>query len=117
MSMQDDRTYTTEEELARWESFVAQVTPMAGRLLVTKPVCQEIAESRTIIIPESARRVSKEFGLECRVLKKGRGVSSDITVDDIVLIPEFAGVPLVIGTDVPFWLVGEGDILAIRKES
>jgi hypothetical protein len=37
----------------------------------------------------------------------------DITVGSVVIIPEFAGVPLVIGVEVPFWAVGLGDIMAV----
>lgn len=103
------------DDLEPWAAFIDQFTPMSKRLVITKPVVQEIAEGRDIIIPDSAKRVSKEFGLEAVVIKMADDVDPVVEVGDTVLIPEFAGVPIVVGIEVPFWMVGEGDILAVLR--
>jgi co-chaperonin GroES (HSP10) len=92
---------------------LASIRPMSKRLIVTKPKVQEIKENRYIIIPETAKSICKEFGLETTVLKMAPDVTQDVKVGDTVLIAEFAGVPLVIDTAVPFWSIGEGDMLAV----
>jgi co-chaperonin GroES (HSP10) len=89
---------------------------MSKRLVVTKPVVQDIKESRSIIIPETAKKVPKEFGLECTVLKAHPDVDPSIPVGATIIIPEFAGNPIVIGVEVPFWMVGEGDVMAVVSE-
>ena len=94
---------------------LARIKPMTSRLIVTKPKVQEISESRTIVLPDNRRSIDKEFGLETVVLKIGAGVTDEIAVGDTVLIGEFAGVPLVLDTAVPFWSIGEGDIMAVLK--
>ena len=103
------------DKVELWESFIDSIDPTSYRVIVTKPIVQEISESRTIIIPETAKRIDKEFGLECKVLKIGALVAAEVEVGDIVIIPEFAGIPIVLGIEVPFWMVGEGDIMAIIK--
>jgi co-chaperonin GroES (HSP10) len=104
------------DDIAEWEHLLARVIPMRGRLITTKPEVRQIKSSREIIIPDTAKSISKEFGLECRVLKINpydMAECQDITVGSVVIIPEFAGVPLVIGVEVPFWAVGLGDIMAV----
>lgn len=103
------------DEVELWQQFIDHIAPTPYRVIVTKPIVQEISESRTIIIPETAKRVDKEFGLECKVLKIGSKVEAAVEVGDIVIIPEFAGIPIVLGIEVPFWMVGEGDIMAVIK--
>ncbi len=104
------------DDMAPWQPFLDSITPMSKRLVITKPVVQEIQESRTIIIPESAKRVDKEFGLEAVVLKMASDVDGSVQVGDTVIIPEFAGTPIVLGIEVPFWMVGEGDIIAVVRK-
>jgi len=115
------QTVTVQDQIPRdsidkWEPFLASFHPMPGRLVITKPIVQEIQEERTIIIPDTAKRVDKEFGLEARVLLKASNVDEAIQVGDTVIIPEFGGTPIVLGVEVPFWTCGEGDIIAVIKE-
>ena len=115
MAMNVNVLDVARDDLAPWQQFLDNFTPTPFRVVVTKPIVQEISESRTIIIPETAKRVDKEFGLECKVLKIGSKVASEVEVGDIVIIPEFAGIPVVLGIVVPFWMVGDGDIMAVIK--
>jgi co-chaperonin GroES (HSP10) len=101
------------DSLADWEPLLARITPMSKRIIITKPKVQEISESRTIIVPDSAKKISKEFGLEATVLKRANDVIDAIQVGDRIIIPEFAGTPIVIGVEVPFWMVGEGDVMLV----
>ncbi len=105
------------DDIKPWRAFIRQYHPMKGRLVVTKPKVQEIQESRTIIIPDSAKRVDKEFGLECQVLKVHPDIEVPVRVGDTVIIPEFAGTPIVLGVEVPFWSLGEGDIMAVIRDA
>ena len=103
------------DDMAPWQPFLDAIHPMSKRLITTKPKVQEIQEERFIIIPDTAKRVDKEFGLEAVVLKVARDVDDDIQVGDTIIIPEFAGVPIVLGVEVPFWMVGEGDVIAVVR--
>lgn len=108
-------TDVARDDIKPWEPFLNSITPMSKRLIVTKPVVQEIQEARAIIIPDTAKRVDKEFGLECKVLKMADDVDDAIQVDDTIIIPEFAGTPIVLGIEVPFWMCGEGDVIAVVR--
>ncbi len=108
---------TPRDEVELWRGFIDAYHPMRGRLVVTKPKVQEIQESRTIIIPDTAKRVDKEFGLECQVLKTHPDIDIPVSVGDTIIIPEFAGTPIVLGVEVPFWSLGEGDIMAVITDA
>jgi co-chaperonin GroES (HSP10) len=109
----DPKSLVPRDDVAAWQPFLDRFRPMSKRIVITKPVVQEIKESRYILIPDTAKSISKEFGLECVVLKRHPDVEMSIQVGDTVIIPEFAGTPIVMGVEVPFWVVGEGDIMGV----
>lgn len=94
------------------QALLDKVRPMSKRIIITRPKLQD-RKSGNIVIPDAARADRAEFGLQARVLKRADDVDPTIAVGDTVVIPEFAGVPMAVEDRVPFWMVGEGDVMAV----
>jgi co-chaperonin GroES (HSP10) len=107
----DTRTMSDEAILDRLE-------PRGARIIVTRPDVAVPHESYItpggIHVPDEARRVLREWGLIAKVLKVSSEVKeiwTEIAQGDIVLVTEFAGVPLYLGRETPYWIIGVGDVL------
>lgn len=107
----DPRTMTDEEILERIE-------PRGARVIVTRP---DVAAPNTgyvtsggLHVPDEARRVLREWGLMAKVLRVSKEVEeewSDIRPGDLVLLTEYAGIPLYLGRETPYWIIGVDDVL------
>lgn len=93
------------------------IRPTGARLVVTKPTIAAYHSSRItaggIEVPDMALRALKEFGLLAWILKVGPLCTQDIAAGMAAIIPEFGGKPIYLHRETPYWIIGEGEILAL----
>ena len=101
------------------KSLLKRINPVGQRIVVNRP---EIAapyvggyvNSAGLAIPDMAKRALKEWGLLAKILKVSPDVTDDMLVPgSIVLIAEYAGIPLYLGRETPYWIIGTGDVMCI----
>lgn len=89
--------------------------PLSSRMVVTKPEVSAYHSARVldsgVRIPDFVVSSLKEFGMRATVLKVGPNVYEQINPGDEVVIPEFAGKPVYLGFETPYFVIGEGDVL------
>jgi len=106
----------TEIELAQ------RIALRPRKLLVSKPkLIGTQSETRTrggIWKPATTNRGRREWGYLCRVHRVGNEVLSEgIVPGSIVLISEFAGMPLwYCGTEMNLWMVALGDVVGVVED-
>lgn len=99
-------------EEATLEELIDHLELRSGRVLVEPPKLRERTVKGKLIIPDKAREYNREYGMECRVIKGAHDTKDDVSPGDRVIIPEYAGTPIWIDGQTPFWTVGVGDIIA-----
>lgn len=109
-------------EAARLETMFSALRPRPGRLITTRPEVAALSTSHRMAsglhIPDQAIRSLREFGLRCEILR--------ISFDDVamldeqgvyegstVIVPEYAGTPLWLGGETPWWIVSIGDLMCV----
>ena len=100
--------------------FVIQsIEPTTHRMLVSKPVLTAHTSSQVlnvagkrIIVPDRIARMMTEFGMLVTVHKSS---DPNFKEGEEIIIPQFAGVPVYIGQETPFWIIGAGDVMARIK--
>lgn len=107
----------TEQEL------LTRIRLRPGKLLVSKPTLMGMQGERMtsggIHMPEITNRARREWGFLVRVLKVGeRSIIEGIVPGSIVLITEFAGMPIwYCGTEMNLWMIGLGDIVGVVTDT
>ncbi len=113
--------YDDEETALIDVDFLDRLNPCPGRVLVSKPEVSAYHSGRQldsgVIIPDIAARVLREFGLICTIFKVGPGVDPDIVPGTQAIISEFSGKPIFIGREVPYWILGEDEIMLIIADA
>jgi len=93
------------------------IHPRAHRLIVDKPKPLMVEGPRKLpsglYAPAQEDRYRREFGCSARVLKIHPDDTHGLRPGDEVLIPEFSGSPIYLGKETPYWIVGEGDVMAV----
>jgi len=95
-----------------------RIDPRGARVIITKPdVAAPYQGHQTqggMFVPDQAKRALREWGLLAKVLKiapLALEECPELEPGDLVLLPEYAGIPLYLGRETPYWIVGVGDIL------
>jgi hypothetical protein len=105
-----------DARLAEVELFT-HLKPAGSRLVVTKPTIAAYNSTRVttggIDVPDLAIRALKEFGLLAWILSVGPHCSPEIVPGMAAIIPEYGGKPIYLNRATPYWIIGEGDILAL----
>ena len=96
---------------------LSNLRPTTGKLVVTKPIPLEEAGERQLpgglLAPSRADIHRRQYGVVCEVLKVAGDVYS-VQPGQRVIVGEFAGTPIhAEGIEQPFWLIGEGHIIAV----
>jgi len=95
----------------------SHLRPAGARLLVTRPTIAAYHSSRItaggIEVPDVAIRALKEYGLLSWILSVGPACSDDIQPGMAAIIPEYGGKPIYLHRQTPYWIIGEGEILAL----
>jgi hypothetical protein len=109
--------YNTETEAEVDLDLLSRISPRPGRIIVSKPEISAYHGGRLLnsglMVPEVARSVMKEFGLICTVLKVGPDVDPEVQAGAAAVIPEYAGMPMYLGRETPYWILGEQEIMVI----
>jgi co-chaperonin GroES (HSP10) len=105
---------------AREMELLDHILPLGARVITSKPTVSVYGGGREtlggVIIPDEAMRGLKEFGMIAWILKTGPDVGPEIIAGRACLIPEYAGKPLYLHRITPYYIVGEGDIMAVILE-
>lgn len=101
-------------------ALLATLTPKSGRIIVRKPQLLENKDARRLdsglFMPDRQTFLYNEWGLKALVLKPGPNCEEDILPGRWVIISEFSGAPVYITETTPFWIVGDGDVMAVIDE-
>lgn len=96
---------------------LALLEPRPGRLIVNRPrPLQEEGPRKLrsgLYAPAQEERVRREFGCSALVLKVCATDTHGIAPGDEVIIPEYGGTPLYWDRELPYWIIGEGDVMAV----
>lgn len=110
-------------EVARAHPYFGRLRPRAGRLLMTRPH-RRVSEFRTsangLVMAARSTRDMAEWGFEATVLAVGADCGDDLAPGMRILLPQFAGIPLLdleTGAGVDLWIVGIGEILAVVTDN
>ena len=105
---------------AREMELLDHIKPLGARLITSKPMVSAYGGGRETLggvqIPDDALRGLKEFGMIAWVLKTGPDVCNDIRAGRACLIPEYAGKPIYLHRTTPYYILGEGDVMAVILE-
>ena len=106
----DPRTIKDEELFTR-------IYPRGSRWIGTRP---DVAAPHLgyqlpsgLVAPDVAARTLREWGLCAKILKISPLIAeeNELQIGDIVIVPEYAGTPLYLGRETPFWIYGVDDAL------
>lgn len=94
--------------------------PRPGRIFVTKPRGVEFRSKGGLHVPDQAHARWAEMASEALVLRVGTGCAPEIVPGTRVILAEFAGKPivdLVTGSLTVIWIIGDGDVMAVRTDA
>lgn len=92
------------------------LVPRKGRLLCHKP--KPISEDGPhklqsgLYAPAQSESRRREFGMSAMVLKVHPDDLHGIAPGDEVIVGEFTGNPVYRHLETPYWIIGEGDVMA-----
>ena len=111
----DDPTVRQQEM-----ELLTHLKPLGTRMITSKPQVSAYSGGREtaggITIPDEAFRGLKEYGMIAWILKVGEGCGPDIIAGRACLIPEYAGKPIYLHRTTPYYIMGEGDVMAVILE-
>jgi len=104
-----------DPRLLKNEELLERLDPRGSRIIISKPEasCPEEYVREGVVVLGGT--VAREFGLIAKVLKCSPQVKAEfpeLEYGDLILVTEFAGIPLYLGRETPYWIVGTGDIIA-----
>lgn len=106
-------------DVAKEAEVFKHLRPLGARMITSKPQLQLDAtdvgreSAGGIAIPDVVAHGMKEFGLIAWVLALGDDMPNEVLPGLAVLVPEFAGKPIYLHRATPYYIMGEGDVLAV----